>query len=103
MQWLSNYPTSIEIDQEVGILQDDILTDEPGRKKGLISYLRYNVILDVDELNTRFNPSKPYKQADIDDLAAMDNAKNCQKLFDLGYQAGEQEVKLSHIPDNFKI
>jgi uncharacterized protein len=103
MQWLSNSPTSIEIDQEVGILQDDILTDEPGRKKGLISYLRYNVILDVDELNTRFNPSKPYKQADIDDLAAMDNAKNCQKLFDLGYQAGEQEVKLSHFPDNFKI
>ncbi|MBN3582236.1 patatin-like phospholipase family protein [Algoriphagus aestuarii] len=103
MQWLSNSQTPIEIDQEVGVLHEDILSDEPGRKKGLISYLRYNVILDVDELNTRFKPKTSYKQSDIDDLAAMDNAKNCQKLFDLGYQAGEQEVKLSHFSENFKI
>lgn len=103
MQWLSNSPTGFEIDREVGILDEDILSDDPNRKKGLITYLRYNVFLDVEEMNRRFNPTKPYTQSEIDNLAAMDNAKNCQKLYDLGFAAGAQEVLASHLPIQFKI
>ncbi|MBN7816554.1 patatin-like phospholipase family protein [Algoriphagus pacificus] len=103
MQWLSNSQTGFEIDREVGILDEDILSDDPNRKKGLITYLRYNVFLDVDEMNRRFNPTKPYTQSEIDNLAAMDNAKNCQKLYDLGFAAGAQEVLASHLPAQFKI
>lgn len=103
MQWLSRSPTAHEIDREVGVLSEDILSDEPGRKEGLLHYLRYNVFLDVEDMNARFKPIKPYTQKEIDDLAAMDNAKNCQKLYDLGYLAGTQEVKESHFPEVFKV
>lgn len=103
MQWLSRSPTAVEIDSEVTALEDDILTDEPGRKKGLIHYLRYNVMLDVEDLNERFKPSKPYTQKQVDSLAAMDNAKNCRKLYDLGHMAGAQEIKQEHFPTNFKV
>lgn len=103
MQWLSRSPTAHEIDREVGVLSEDILSDEPGRKEGLLHYLRYNVFLDVEDMNARFKPIKPYIQKEIDDLAAMDNAKNCQKLYDLGYLAGAQEVKESHFPEGFKV
>lgn len=103
MQWLSRSPTAHEIDREVGVLSEDILSDEPGRKEGLLHYLRYNVFLDVEDMNARFKPTKPYTQKEIDDLAAMDNAKNCQKLYDLGYLAGAQEVKESHFPEGFKV
>lgn len=103
MQWLSRSPTAHEIDREVGVLSEDILSDELGRKEGLLHYLRYNVFLDVEEMNARFKPIKPYTQKEVDDLAAMDNAKNCQKLYDLGYLAGAQEVKESHFPEGFKV
>jgi hypothetical protein len=55
------------------------------------------------DLNERFKPSKPYTQADVDNLAAMDNAENCQKLYDLGFKAGEQEIDPSHFPTGFKV
>ncbi len=103
LQWISNSPTCVEIDSEVGILDQDILSDEPNRTKGLIHYLRYNVMLDVVDLNERFKPLRAYNQRDVDNLAAMDNAKNCQKLYDLGFAAGEQELKASHFPDRFKV
>lgn len=103
LQWLSNSPTSVEIDSEVTALEDDILSDEPGRKKGLIHYLRYNVFLDPVDLNERFKPEKPYTQKDAENLAAMDNAKNCKQLFDLGFQAGAQELKPEHFPEQFKV
>ncbi len=103
MQWLSRSPTSHEIDSEIGVLDEDILSDEPDRKEGLVYYLRYNVFLDADEMNVRFKPFKPYTPADATSLAAMDNAKNCQKLYDLGYLAGTQEVKQLHFPEGFRL
>ena len=102
LQWISKSPTAFHIDSEVEVMKEDVLTDEPGRKKGLISYLRYNLFIDTVDLNERFKPSKPYTQADVDNLAAMDNAENCQKLYDLGFKAGEQEIEASHFPTVFK-
>ncbi|TDQ18937.1 patatin-like phospholipase/acyl hydrolase [Algoriphagus boseongensis] len=103
LQWMSNSPTAFEIDAEVTALGDDILSDEPGRKKGLISYLRYNLFIDTKDLNERFKPSKPFTEADVESLSAMDNAENCQQLYDLGFKAGEQEVRAVHFPAGFMV
>ena len=103
LQWLSHSPTAFQIDSEVGVMKDDLLTDESGRKKGLISYLRYNLFIDTVDLNERFKTAKPYTQADVDNLAAMDNAENCQKLYDLGFKAGEQEINPKHFPAGFTV
>lgn len=103
LQWLSHSPTAFQIDSEIGVMKDDILSDDPERKKGLISYLRYNLFIDTLDLNDRFKPSKPYTQKDVENLAAMDNAENCQELYDLGFKAGEQEIRGEHFPAGFKI
>ncbi|MFC3881410.1 patatin-like phospholipase family protein [Algoriphagus namhaensis] len=103
LQWLSNSPTAQHIDGESGDLDGDLLGFGKGKREPLLHYLRYNVTLDVDEMNKRFKPSKPYTQKDIDSLAAMDNAKNCQALYDLGLAAGAQELDQKHFPESFKI
>jgi patatin-like phospholipase/acyl hydrolase len=103
LQWLSHSPTAFHIDSEVEVMKDDILSDEPDRKKGLISYLRYNLFIDTKDLNERFKPSKPYTQKDVDDLAAMDKAENCQKLYELGFKAGEQEIRQEHFSPGFMV
>lgn len=103
LQWLSNSPTSFHIDSEVVALEDDILSDEADRSKGLIHYLRYNLFLDPEDLNERFKPDKLYTQKDADSLAAMDNASNCRKLYDLGFLAGAQELKADHFPRSFMV
>lgn len=103
LQWLSNSPTSFHIDSEVVALEGDILSDDVDRKKGLIHYLRYNLFLDPEDLNERFKPDKLYTQKDADSLAAMDNAANCRKLYDLGFLAGAQELKADHFPRSFMV
>lgn len=103
LQWLSNSPTSFHIDSEVVALEGDILSDDVDRKKGLIHYLRYNLFLDPEDLNERFKPEKLYTQKDADSLAAMDNAANCRKLYDLGFLAGAQELKADHFPRSFMV
>ncbi|WP_035463780.1 patatin-like phospholipase family protein [Algoriphagus vanfongensis] len=103
LQWLSNSPTSFHIDSEVVALEGDILSDDVDRKKGLIHYLRYNLFLDPEDLNERFKPDKLYTQKDADSLAAMDNAANCRRLYDLGFLAGAQELKTDHFPRSFMV
>ncbi|MDN3203663.1 patatin-like phospholipase family protein [Algoriphagus sediminis] len=103
LQWISNSPTPQFIDRQTGDLRNDLLGFGQKKRDPLLHYLRYNVLLDVDDLNKRFNPEKPYTQKVVDDLAAMDNAKNCQKLYDLGYEAGSQEIKAKHFPSGFMI
>ncbi len=103
LQWLSNSPTAQQIDGEIGNLSKDLLGIGQKKRDPLLHYLRYNVMLDVDELNERFKPEKPYTKKQVDDLAAMDNAKNCQALYDLGFSAGAQEIKAKHFPTGFMV
>jgi hypothetical protein len=85
LQWLSSSPTARTIDRELGDLQDDLVANKP-----LLSYLRYNVDLQKESVQTLM-PSLQNAQQ-IESLSAMDAPENMQLLHELGKLAAERDV-----------
>jgi patatin-like phospholipase/acyl hydrolase len=100
LQWLSASPTRWEIDSEIGKMEEDLLVSDT-TSKGLISYLRYNLWLDQENLKSLMN--KTYTQKQVDDLVEMSNAGSRFELYDIGYKAAAQDVEESHFPDTFRV
>jgi patatin-like phospholipase/acyl hydrolase len=100
LQWLSNSPTAWAIDEELGKLDTDFIGNTK-KDKALISYLRYNVLLDAPTIGPLMN--KQYTQKEIDALADMSNADSRFDLYDIGAKAAAKEVSDTHFPDTFKI
>jgi len=111
MQWLSNCATPWSIDGEIGDLSNDCITGE-AQKKGLLTYLRYNLWLDQPTLKGVMN--KDYSKEQVDDLVEMSNADSRFELYDIGKKGAESgalvnnvmtasQVKEEHFPASFKM
>ncbi|MGK2864707.1 MAG: patatin-like phospholipase family protein [Chitinophagaceae bacterium] len=111
MQWLSSCDTRWSIDGEIGDLADDLITNDP-EKKGLLTYLRYNLWLDAATLKKLMN--KDYAPKQVEDLVEMSNADSREELYAIGEKAAmdgafvdgyvaASPVKESHFPLVFKI
>ena len=96
LQWMSRSPTAWKIDREIGDLQGDILG---GRE--LFSYLRYNVVLDREWLQT--NLGVDLKAREVKGLQEMDKPKNMSKLALLGATASHVQIQPDHFPTVFDI
>ena len=95
LQYLSNSPTARVIDGEVGNLDGDLI-----HGKAALSYLRYNVRLDKDELDDLgFN----FSEDDIDSLREMDKADNRFDLAEIGEKAAGKYVEADHFPTDFTV
>jgi patatin-like phospholipase/acyl hydrolase len=93
LQYLSNSPTAIEIDSEIGNLDGDLIAPEPS-----LSYLRYQAYLE------RRNPGPDFSKftdADLVDMRAMDKADNVDKLLDIGRIAADFYIQESHFGTQF--
>jgi patatin-like phospholipase/acyl hydrolase len=110
LQWLSACNTRWCIDSEIGDLSDDLITGDTD-KKGLLTYLRYNLWLDGATLKMLMN--KDYTVKEIDDLVEMSNANSRFELYDIGKIAATNgaiiegkvaatKVTESHFPETFK-
>jgi len=89
LQYLSNSPTAKVIDSEIGDLKDDILTGKPA-----LHYVRYNVMLEENELN---GLGLHFSHEEIKSLQKMDEAKNKDKLYDIGAKAAAKYILKEHI------
>ena len=99
LQWMSQSPTALSIDGEIGALENDLI---PGHdKKGLISYLRYNTMLTANNLESLMG--QPYTSDQVDYLVEMSHTDNRFVLYDIGFKAGEREIAPDHFPKVFKI
>lgn len=95
LQSLSNSPTAILIDREIGDLKDDLLSREP-----LLHYLRYDVVLDanyLDELKMKLNELQIAK---LHDLACV---ANLPLLAEAGRLSAEMQVRAEHFPAVFDL
>jgi hypothetical protein len=92
LQYLSNSPTSREIDGEVGDLAKDVLTPA-------MTYLRYNGVLEQEALEASLGEAVSEEQlASLRDMAAAENAG---KLYEIGLAAAddpETGVREEHFP-----
>jgi len=89
MQYMSTSPKPREIDSEIGDLADDKLTPEP-----LLSYIRYNVMLEENELNSL---GLQYSREKIVSLREMSDAKNKEDLYEIGSRAAKAYIDANHI------
>jgi predicted acylesterase/phospholipase RssA len=95
LQWMSTSPTAKVIDREVGDLRHDLVAPAP-----LISYLRYNVMLDKDSLDSL---GLSLADEDIESLSAMDVPENMTTLQDVGARAARRQVRTQDFSSNFDL
>jgi hypothetical protein len=96
LQWMSRSPTAWTIDREIGNLQNDVLGG-----KELFSYLRYNVVLDREWLQTHLHVD--LKASEVKGLQEMDKPKNMSKLALLGATASQIQIQPDHFPAVFNV
>ncbi len=93
LQAMSNTPTRTRINREVGDLHDSLLTGEP-----LLSYIRYNVELDENVMNSLGLPDLAPK---VRALREMSAAENRHHLAEIGERAAANDVASTHFRTAF--
>ncbi|WP_074406161.1 patatin-like phospholipase family protein [Aquimarina megaterium] len=89
LQYLSNSPTPRVIDSEILDLKNDLATEKPA-----LHYVRYNVMLDNDELN---DLGFGLNGNELESLREMSESKNKEILYKIGSKAAIRDVKPEHI------
>lgn len=97
LQWMSRSPVAWPIDSELEDLSEDVL----GGGEPLLTYLRYNVMLDQAWLDQRLQLKMDREQ--VNSLFAMDQPKNVGILTELGTTAGQIQVQEEHFPAAFDL
>jgi len=91
LQFLSNSPTSVVIDSEMGNLKKDLLGSEP-----TLHYVRYDAKLSKE------NVSKwGFPDIDPKSLYEMSAGENCEILMKIGAMAAKKELVGKHFPAAF--
>jgi hypothetical protein len=93
LQWMAKSPTAWEIDGEIGNLEDDLIVVDKD-KRGLFSYLRYNLWLDQTTLQQLMG--REYSKKQVSDLVEMSNAGSRFELYDIGVKAAAGQVEKTH-------
>ncbi|NJN97037.1 MAG: patatin [Anaerolineales bacterium] len=96
LQWMSDSPTAVRINSEIGDLGDDHL----GGQK-FLSYLRYNVRFDSHWIKQHIGVELDHKI--VKGLTAMDQPKNVVQLANLGTTAAAVQMKADHFPPQFDV
>ena len=95
LQYISNSPTPLEIDGEMGYLDNDLLTPNPA-----LHYLRYNVKLEKDALES-FGLNYPANE--IYNFRKIDNIASTSELAKIGEIVADKTVLPEHFPPHFDI
>jgi patatin-like phospholipase/acyl hydrolase len=95
LQMISNSPTSVVIDREVGDLSGDSIGDEKA-----LHYLRYNLHFTEDNFGTL---GYPHSFDDIKKLYEIDNTDNMTPLTAIGAAAASRDLKEEHLPEVFDL
>jgi patatin-like phospholipase/acyl hydrolase len=102
LQYLSDSPTAIEIDSEVGDLSGDLLFGRPA-----LHYLRYQAYLEqprrMDDGTMEDRPVLPFDDETLQELRKMDNAEMVEQLDQVGQIYAREGVKAGHFPEVFDL
>ena len=102
LQYLSNSPTKIPIDSEIGEMQNDLL-----HGRAAMHYVRYQAYLEQPKERRdgtfEHKPNLPFNEAELKALHAMDAAEQVENHLLVGKISSEYYVKDEHIPAAFDL
>jgi patatin-like phospholipase/acyl hydrolase len=102
LQYLSESPTAIEIDSEVGNLDGDVLTGKPA-----LHYLRYQAYLEQPRTrpdgSQEDKPHLPFDEKTIEKLREMDKAEMVEQLLQVGRIYAQKTIDAGHFPEVFDL
>ena len=102
LQYLSQSPTAIEIDSEVGDLHDEVLTGKPA-----LHYIRYQAYLEQPKTfkdgTQEDKPHLPFDEKTIEKLREMDKAEMIGDLLKGGRIYAQKSVDAGHFPVVFDL
>ena len=93
LQYLSDSPTERAIDLEVGSLGKDFLCP-----RELLTYVRYNAVLEQDELSS---PTRTVSEEELESLRDMSIGDNATTLYEIDQEVAKRDVLDSHFPSEF--
>jgi len=88
LQWMSDSPTARVIDRQIGALEDSLVGPEP-----LLTYLRYNIELDVESIRAI---GLEWSDREISELKGLSETRFVGRLDELGNQAADRQVEPDH-------
>ena len=97
LQWMASSPTAWTIDSEIEDLNADLLGGGPA----MLSYLRYEVVLEPQWLRQTLGLT--FSEQQCDQLYVMDRAENLEQLAQLGVAAAEVQIDPAHFPSCFDL
>ena len=89
LQYLSNSPTARNIDSEIGDLKDDLINE-----KTALHYIRYNVLLEQNELE---DLGLNFTEEQLEFIRRPDVARNKEILYEIGSKAAVKYVLKDHL------
>ena len=95
MQFLGVAPNARMIDSEIGDLADEYLGGRP-----LLTYLRYDLALETEELT---GLGRADLAAEVKELRLMDRGENARPLYDLGRLGADRDVLDAQLPAVFDL
>lgn len=102
LQYLSQSPTAIEIDSEVGNLAGDQLTQQPA-----LHYIRYQAYLEqpkeLPNGDLEDKPSLPFDEKTLEKMRKMDEADMVDNHILAGKIYARETVKSAHFPEAFDL
>jgi patatin-like phospholipase/acyl hydrolase len=96
LQWMSSSPTAKIIDRELGSLAADSLGS-----REVMTYLRYNIPLNLEYLNSQAYTDLTAEQAQ--NIATLDSPKNMSILQVIGNEVGKKIISDQHFPVAFDL
>jgi len=100
LQWLGNPRRRWKIDGEVGDMLGDDLGELVGGEKSLLSFNRYDVVLENEWLEHELD-GRRFSDDQLTALQQLDNAKNLATYYDLGEAAAGKQVSDDDFPWQF--
>lgn len=101
LQWMSVPDKSMWIDGAVGDLSHDLLGDGAGLKQPLLSFQRYDVVLETDWLADDDNCGMAFDKQTLKTLHDFTNVGGIARLRDIASAVARKQVRDRHFPKAF--
>lgn len=103
LQWMSMPDRNWNIDRSFGDLRHDLLGDGAGLRQPLLSFNRYDLVLENDWLREEKLLTTDLDDTELLELRDFTNPNSIPRLAQIAGQAATHQVKAAHFPPAFNL